>query len=535
MAVNKSYEIVQAEDVFTKKYFSFMHEAVDIAVFVLITVFPLVFHNSYYDILETKYHCYSRCILILLGISFIFSFVILTFDLYKYHGAHTKILLQLFHPKNWKKLFGVTDIAALAFWIIAGISTLQSDFVHEAFWGNYGRYSGFLLITLYVASYFLISRFWIVKEWIFELFLATGMIACLFGITDYFQMDILHFRTPQTYGNMQSFTSTFGNINTYTAYVGIIMGFSAALFATEKSLKKLLWHYFCLIISFVAIITGRSDNAYLSIIALFAVLPFILFSQKEGVKRYLIIIASFFTVIWGLYFINQIYSDKVIGIHSLFNVITSLGILPFIVILLWAVVILFMFYSKKINSDNLCLVPVWGILILISVTTLIFMFFDANALGNAERYGSLGSYLVFNDSWGSHRGYLWRKSLWMYNRLSPMHKFFGYGPDTYGCLVNKTVGLQMSSELGSLSDNAHNSFLNYLITLGISGLAAYLAFLGSSFWKLLQNKKKSPYILGVFFATLCYTFQSLINFDLPIVTPFLWLLLAMGTAYIRQK
>lgn len=507
-----------------------MHEAVDIAVFVLITVFPLVFHNSYYDILETKYHCYSRCILVLLGAAFAFSLFMLILDLCKYHGAHTNAFLKRLHPGNWNKIFKSTDAAVLAFWLIAGISTLQSDFVHAAFWGDQGRYSGFLLISLYATSYFLISRFWQVKEWMFELFLSTGMIACLFGITDYFQMDILHFRTENTASAMSSFTSTFGNINTFTAYVGIIMGFSAALFAVEKNRKKLIWRYLCLVISFAAIITGRSDNAYLSIAALFVVLPFVLFSQKEGVKRYLIIIASFFTVVWIIYLMNQLYASKVLGIHSLFEVITDFRPLPVVIFMLWILVALFDIFCKKISQVKIRLVPIWGIPVVAAVLALSLMFFDANILGNAGRYGSLGSYLVFNDSWGSHRGYLWRKSLWMYKRLSPMHKLFGYGPDTYGCLVTKTVGLQMSSELGSLSDNAHNAFLNYLITLGITGLIAYLAFLGCSFWKLLQNKEKSPYILGVFYAVVCYAFQSLVNFDLPIVTPFLWLLLGMGAA-----
>ena len=535
MTENTGYESPQPTDTFTKKYFSFMHEAVDIAVFVLITVFPLVFHNSYYDILETKYHCYSRCILVLLGAAFAFSLFMLILDLCKYHGAHTNAFLKRLHPGNWNKIFKSTDAAVLAFWLIAGISTLQSDFVHAAFWGDQGRYSGFLLISLYAASYFLISRFWQVKEWMFELFLASGMIVCLFGITDYFRMDILHFRTAETAAAMLSFTSTLGNINTYTAYVGIIMGFSAALFAIGKNRNKLIWHYLCLVISFAAIITGRSDNAYLSIGALFIVLPFVLFSQKEGVKRYLIIIASFFTVVWIIHLTGRLFAGKILGISSLFRVITGFRGLPFVIFLLWAAVVLFHFYSKKSTQDKIHLVPVWGILLAIAAIAFFFILFDANVLGNAERYGSLESYLVFNDSWGTHRGYLWRKSLWMYKRLSPMHKLFGYGPDTYGCLVTKTVGLQMSNELGSLSDNAHNAFLNYLITLGITGLAAYLAFLGTSFWMLLRNRTKSPYILGVFFAVVCYVFQSVVNFDLPIVTPFLWLLLGMGAACWGKK
>ena len=51
---------------FSQNCSSIINDAVSIVVFVLAAVFPLVFHNSYYDILQTKYYFYRFCILILL-------------------------------------------------------------------------------------------------------------------------------------------------------------------------------------------------------------------------------------------------------------------------------------------------------------------------------------------------------------------------------------------------------------------------------------------------------------------------------------
>ena len=66
----------------------------------------------------------------------------------------------------------------------------------------------------------MISRFWKLREWYLEVFLVTGLIMCIFGITDYFRMDILHFRGPYTDPSESDiFTSTIGNINSFTAYV----------------------------------------------------------------------------------------------------------------------------------------------------------------------------------------------------------------------------------------------------------------------------------------------------------------------------
>lgn len=99
-----------------------------------------------------------------------------------------------------------------------------------------------------------------------------GLIVCYVGITDYFQLDILHFRGKIKPEQSAIFTSTIGNINTYTAYVALVMGAAAAMFATAKGWLKTCWYYLCMVVSFFAIIMGCSDNAYLALGALFALL-----------------------------------------------------------------------------------------------------------------------------------------------------------------------------------------------------------------------------------------------------------------------
>lgn len=516
-------------------------DAIGIILFLLVMVFPLIFNDSYYDILETKYHAYRFCILILLCLLFLLSLGMLCVDLKKFHGQHTKNLLAKLLPSNWKTTFHAMDLAVLAFWMAAGISTLQSDFVSQAFWGNEGRYSGFLLITLYMVSFFIISHFWKFNRIFLELFLISGMILCLFGITDYFQMDILHFRTnAEAVSAMQSFTSTIGNINTYTAYVGMLSGLSAALFTLEKKPLKQIWYYLCLIISFFAIIMGRSDNAYLSLAALFSLLPFIFFNNKEGIQKYLIIAASFFTVIEIINLLNRQYAGIVLGLDGLYSFLNNSECLFYMVLLLWGAAVMFHFYQRK-HPDSLPianipsrLTRIWGIFLLLSLFVVLLFFLDTNIGGHSERYGSLCRYLLFNDAWGSNRGYIWKQSAKLYANLPLLHKLFGSGPDTYGCLVNAMISADVKSVLGQYLDNAHNAFLQYLVTIGIFGLIAYIAFLGTSFAALLKNRRKSPYIPAIVLAVTCYVFQSLVNLDVPVVTPITWLLISIGISGCRQ-
>ena len=80
----------------------------------------------------------------------------------------------------------VGDWAMIAFWLCNVISWLLcKDWKWEAFWGTSGRYNGVFLMTIYMAVYFLVTRFFKLKQWYLDAFLAVGIFVCVFGITDY--------------------------------------------------------------------------------------------------------------------------------------------------------------------------------------------------------------------------------------------------------------------------------------------------------------------------------------------------------------
>ena len=56
------------------QYRSAANKMIETVIFLLVTVFPLILHDSYYDILETKYCFYTLCILILSGAMLLLAF-----------------------------------------------------------------------------------------------------------------------------------------------------------------------------------------------------------------------------------------------------------------------------------------------------------------------------------------------------------------------------------------------------------------------------------------------------------------------------
>ena len=530
---------IGSQDSFSTTCSSIVSGVISFFMLALVTVFPLIYDKAYFNILETKYKCFYMTILAMMAVLLVLSIVMMVVDFNEFQGEHTKKLFSALAPKNWRTTFHVADAAVLVFWIACLISTLQSEYLYEAFWGNEGRFSGLFLITLYVAAYFIVSRFWRLKGWVVQAFLIIGLIVCYIGITDYFQLDILHFRGRIKPEQSTIFTSTIGNINTFTAYVALVMGAASALFATNKGWIKSIWYYICMVVSFFAIIMGCSDNAYLAIGALFVFLPFILFKSKDGVVRYLMILATFATVIQCIDYINQAFAEMVIGLDSLFKVLVNFGGLVFVVIVLWSLVVLAWFALKAIkggsNELGNFLVHIWLGIIAVGVLAVCFALYDANALDNGSRYGSLSSYLVFNDHWGTNRGYIWRKSLELYKEFPFMHKLFGYGPDTFGILTTRYILPEMNSVTGQTFDSAHNEYLQFLVTIGPIGLVSYLVFLAGSVWQMVKGWLKNPYVIGCMMAVLCYVFQALVNLNLPIATPLMCLLLAAGVGAVRTR
>ena len=426
---------------------------IDIFTFLILCLFPLFVMDKYYNILQAKYYFYIGSV-ILLVIAVIFAGCIEHNKLEKY--------ITSFKWNDFIKKFSVTDVALLVFLIIAGISTISSDYVYESFWGNEGRFSGLFLLCLYGVAYFCVTRFGKLKRWYLDAFLIANMLVCIFGITDYFKMDLLHFKVGMLEEQKFMFTSTIGNINTYTALVGMVTAVSAVLFAVEDKWKKQSFYFVSLVISFFALVMGISDNAYLSLAALFGFLPLYLFKNKKGVKSYLLILTAFFSVIQCIDWINTGMGDKVLGIDSAFNIIVKYDGLLLIVTALWIICAIvygldYLYAKKKSRNVEIrggdseengkkltgcgVLRIIWLAILVICILGIGYALYDVNIQGNTERYGAIGGYLLFNDDWGTHRGYIWRNAMECFEQFPVMKKIFGFGPDTFGIvLLDKTKG-----------------------------------------------------------------------------------------------
>ncbi len=501
---------------------------------IVLCVLPLVFHDFYFDILETKYQFYSAvaiAALVIMG---------------GYGLASGKMLewFSKFNFQTWRKSMSIGDWAMVVFWLTNVISwILCKDWRWEAFWGTSGRYNGVFLMTIYMMTYFLVTRFYRLKQWYLDAFLAVGVFVCVFGITDYFQMDILGFKVNMMDTQKSIYTSTFGNINTYTIYVAALLAISMILFTQEKNQKRMFWYYGNMILTSFALIMGCSDNAYLSLAVIFGLAPLWLFQTKTGLRRYVISLATFFTVILCINGINKAYAASVLGIDSAFNLIAGTKLLPVLVVLLWVIAVVLIFMNRKPqalmnrttdDSMNKIAVYIWIGVIAVVCLAVLFVLYDANLGGHADKYGALSSYVVFNDEWGTQRGYVWKRAMEIYTKkLNLLQKIFGYGPDTFALIMQYYYPGEIQNGSMVIFVSALNEYLHYLVTTGFVGMASYLVFMVSSIVAMAKKIKEQPIVAAVMMAVLAYALQAVVNINLPIAMPIILQLLAMGVG--RKK
>ena len=447
-------------------------------VMAMFTIFPLIYNDFYFDILQTKYYT-----VLTLSIIMILALIVIC----GFAGGFKNFFDNL-NKKGFvvwfKEEFSIWDICIMLFWLMSALSTaFAGRFIMESITGDKGRYSGLLLISIYVILYFTVSRMFSFGNVYFTVFLAVSIPVCLFGYTDYFNMDILGFKEKISPEQWPIFTSTIGNINTYTAVLAFYIAIAGTLFITTpfksdngrgESIGKIVFYYVIMLMNFIALAMGTSDNGYLTLAAFFGLVPFVAFRTMEGVRRFLLTIFTYLLGIKIIQLINISYAGKVLGISGLYDFISDFKYLDLIIVAL-AITVIIMYvleYRKKEKRrDNEALLRslryIWLAILVIVFAAIVFMGMKINSDVTAakEKYGALADYFVFNDSWGTFRGYIWRAAVEEYMKFPLLHKIFGSGPDTFGLYIGLLRNEEMTSVTGQFFDATHNEYIQFLFTL----------------------------------------------------------------------
>ena len=498
----------------------------------MFSVFPLFATDAYFNIRHDKYHLF-------LGLTGVMMIAVFLITLYM--NFDTPKDTQKSPDDVWYKKLSVTDWAMLAFLGVCVISTLFSSNVSDAVFGTQGRNNGLLLMAFYVGAYFAVSRFFYQFEYIFLVFAGVSSAVYLLAVLNSIYIDPLGMFTA-FYENLdvyaetlKDFTSTIGNKNLMSSYICVSLPVFITLSVHSQKLIYRALYLLASALGFMSLMSADSDSGILGM-AVIAVILLIWYSKRIAhLKRYMLAITVMFASAKLLRFIYFLADDNTKGIDQ-FQQIFVYSNTGYILILTFAIItaVLYFIDFKKPEIVFSNAVPTTlGVIALLGFIggigiIIYYSCFNLNAeLDTWERL------LRYNDSWGTHRGFMWTRSLWIFNDASVFEKLFGVGPDMFYSAFSPYFADLM--HYGDSSTNAaHNEYLNYLVTIGIAGLGAYLVAIGSSIRNAIKSACKNPLAIVCISAVICYSAQAIVNIAQPITTPLLFLFIGLTEAVYRK-
>lgn len=544
----------------------------------MLSVFPVIYSDYYFDILETKFAAF--CIFTLGMIGLVLFWGIATGDIFR-AAADTLRGWKRDGAAVWiRQQFSPADLCMIGFFLCSLIATFNAGpYVRQAVTGEEGRYVGMFYVALLTAAYFCVSRNLRFHRRYVTIFLWISMFVCIFGITDFYNMNLLHFRDGMREEQYAMFSSTIGNINTYTAYVGLVMALTGTLFVLSKEkLSRILFYFAAMAVSFLALLTGRSDNGYLTLAAFFGFLPLTAFRTRQGVRRYVISIAVFLAALLYMRQASLALGDRVLELDGLTKLIVSWKLLPCVAGLfsLLGAGLLFLDFRRRQNGEEPEISGVfrksWIGFLLLAGAALLLLLLVVNRMTYEDAlaaFGKAAEYLKFRDEWGTRRGYVWRAALEEYRALPALRMITGSGPDTFAIYMLIHRWTEMMEIAGEFFDSAHNEYLQYLFTIGPIGLLSYCGVMYATVRRLFREScrreaavkepkaineagetgkikraegrsrelklKEAPYFCAFAYLIICYSAQATVNINIPIATPVLWVFVMISAAATRER
>lgn len=498
-----------------------MHERfADLFIISMFAIFPFFMTNMLFNVRKDRLHYFVAT-----------TFILLFFILATYICGIDK-------DKAPKRLFktSVSDWGMIAFLVICTLSTIFSKYGMEAVTGEKGRDSGLFLMAVYVLSYFLISRYFNPKTYVFNIFVISACLVCVIAILHEFYVDPLRILVDIKEEQQDTFITTIGNKNLFSCFVCVAMPVMAALLVKSEDWATSIFYCVATGISFMGLLVADSDSGYFGVAAFMLVLFVYSCGNFARMFRYSLCIFTMLFSCKVLRLISLVFNDNMKTLDTIPNTLIF-GKEVYVLIGISAVIAVFFFLLSRKFGDTHS--PKWvqviaGAFVALCALTLLFLFVYFSAINTEAELGSLSKYLRLNDQWGTHRGYAWIRSIILFKSNGIKNVLIGSGPDTFGQMMKEVYREDMLQRHGSVFDSAHNEYLNYLVTVGILGVAAYLTVIVSVLWRGLRRCKNSIHLLVITLVIISYCSQAIFNLATPITTPYIFVFLAMGEAAIRR-
>ena len=455
------------------------------AVAAVLVLTPVYYENGYFNTLVAKAHIVWGVTGAALG-AFLLVTLVQAFRAPRELNAEWRML-----RKSWNML----DTFVAAFGITALISCILSDYLYEAFTGGSGWQMGGITLMLLCALYFMVSRYVPADSLLWVYVALSASVEYVLGFLNGLDIDPLALHANLVTDEHFEYIATVGNINSYSGYLSLTLPLLTMVYITDRRIWMRVWSGALLAVGFSNLYMNNSDGAWLGVG--FAMLFVIYYCLQDRNKHGRLLQAGLLFGASGL--LVQLGITYFTDSHVEFSGIGAL-MLRCRLWLVIAVICLILLLLKKVlqklmnfRSDRRLSVG-FGI-----------------AAGAAVLITVLYNISIFDGSWGTKRGYIWQLSMQLFAAGSIKDKLFGVGPDCFGIPMMNTFGDFISEHWGKRVANAHNEYIQYLITMGLAGAVSYLGIYLSAWRSYVKRISWSETKAALFVAVMGYAGQALVN------------------------
>ena len=508
-----------------EKRYTVSNSLVNYYLVIMFGFFPLFLTNQYAHARVDKYWLYLILTAVLAVSVLVSSSVRRSED--KLSGDNYSLFKPLSAP----------DILMLCFWGFALISTIFSERFTDAVTGNAARNNGLILLTAYLLTYFILTRNYYHKYYTTAIYLIVSSLVALLTVLNFYYIDPLGMLSGYDQATIEDFGSTIGNKNIIATFMCLFLPVAVMCFVITKQKVIRIIGVFAIAFAYTGLICADSSSDIFGLIIIVPVMAIFCARSYVYLRRYLLAMTIMFASGKILYLLSSVLGDNNKGFEFIQEFLIHSPIMYAPIVICGLLYLLMYFLSDKAEpkynakAAQITLGAVFGA----AAVTILGLFIYFNTADTTTDLGDFEKLLRFSDAWGTHRGFMWRVSMEEYGKYNIFGMLFGSGPDTAYYVLEPHFEELLSNFGDASTDCAHNEFINYLLTQGALGLAAYLGFMGSVIVRGIKTAKTEPLALVFVSAVICYLAQSAVNLYNPIVTPILFIFASLAEALSRRS
>lgn len=472
----------------------------DVYIYVMLLVFPLF----------TGFWGYTRLTASKLGF-----FLILT--VFWLLGL---IILSLKRRNADRPRPSAVSICLLIYLSACCLSALFSPYKSSVFLGG-GRFDGFALILLSVGIFFGVSRCARPKLGYLYALAISMCLCCTVALLQLLGFNPLWlFPNGYTYYSKGveytgEFLGTIGNANLFSAFLCLCLPLISGVFICMKKFRGFLLP--ALALGAFCMFECTVSAGKLTLAACFLVGSPLLVSNTIRLRRWLLVIAAFFTALS----VSACFGGERTGAGSTLYFIFGTKALILFSIAALSAVLAFALKRAKFSRRGLFI----SLSVASAAAAASSLAFIYNIGGEQGTLYEMSQVLHGNlqDSFGSSRIMIWRDCLSLFSE----RPLLGGGPGTAALRLDIDFSrfvAETGKTLTARVDNAHNVYLGILVDTGILALLPYLAAIVLSLIKAKRGGISSPLIFSFGLGLLCYWMQDFFGLGLFIVSPIMWIL-----------